>query len=485
MNQKFLRAVGLISFFSLAATFIVTNRSNPDPVQARPISSPVSSAPSATVKEPPPIKSQRPVVVKERLLGEQAKEAPGSRFNTELNIQGKLIYAFDNARYGAAGFAWPWNSYLVLRYFGKVDRREDERKITSYEVETPEHDFLYEPQFSPNGEYTLFKIGDPTSSFGTYHPYILHLKTQRLQPIPVARQGLSYRPTFWSRDSRYIAYIQGAISPPVGGATPAELHIYDMITGQERMIVKNDAVLGSVAWTPENTLLYSVLPDTRRSQSVQEGALAKTEENIAHVSPDIYEVPAAGGQPKLLIRNGFRPSVSPDGRRVAFVGATDPDKPQNPSSGYPFSQDSQLLLSSRTGKERIIIRPAQNNDYSILRWTSDSRYLIAITCTPKSDDIMQARITEFEISTMKERHITTIEYADKFRRELGDDASLFRPLTLSRDGTKLYFELLQFSTAGTHESGLFLKALSLGNGKVDTVARVGSVRRLDWHDESE
>lgn len=470
MRQKYRGAAVVIVLISIIATAIIAyaqlpkDESSPD----RPFG---EKAATATPVPPQPVKVNAP------LQGEQAKEAPGSRSNVERKYKGKLIYAFDTARYGAAGFAWPWSSYLVLQHMhGAIQDAGAGKKewtIASYEVETPIDTFLYEPQFSPDGEYVLFKVGNPFGSSGTYTPYLFNFITQKLQKVPVPHQRVGNRSILWSPDSRYIAYFQGAVAVPLrGGFLPSNLHIYSVETGKDRLIAGEEAVLNSVAWTPQNTLLYSVLPTSNPSSASKPAKGIETgDKDTLSTRPDIYEVPAAGGQPKLVVRDGYRPAVAPDGRWIAFFGSPDSDK----------STGEYLLLFNRTKQDRKAIQRRLDN-ISLLRWTPDSQYLIIITPVHKVNERVETRITEFNVSSGKERLIGVLEYGDKLVNS--DEARLaFRPLEVSNDGQFLFFELLGFGN-DLENNGLFLKAVDLRNGKIDTVARIGSVRRLDWHDES-
>jgi hypothetical protein len=390
----------------------------------------------------------RPVAVKSPLVGKQMKDARASWFAIQLGFQGRLVYAWDTAHYGPAGFSWPWDSYLVFRHFGESAGEARAAGNTtslvshpvSHQVDTPFQTFLFEPQFSPNGEHVLFKVGDPDSSFGTYVPYIWNLKTQQLRKVEAPNQSIGYRLILWSYNSRYIAYLRGATNIPFGGSVPAELHVYDVQTGTDRSIVKNEGIINSVAWASNDNLLFTVLSKLKKDQQAQNSRKSERDdvdsgEHIAPIQLDIYEAPAALGHPKLLIRHGYRPNVSPDGKWIAFFGSPDVDQSQKWSLDYFHSSwGTYLLLSDRIGKERKIIRREQGGRYSILRWMPDSQHLLVIKPSYKGEGTVEARITEFDVHTLKERHIAVIGYKDKFKMDTEEERALFRPLQVSKDG---------------------------------------------------
>lgn len=377
----------------------------------------------------------------------------------------------------------------MLRRFTKTRQEgaDQQRKdpVLSYPVSIPEYEFLFEPRFAPDGRHVLFLVGDRASVYGTFTLHILDIQTRKLTEVKTPHQSVGRRFIAWSPDSRYLAYIRGALPIPFGGYKPAELHVYDVQTGKDHFIVQNPGVVNSIGWTPENRLLYSLFPPPQQGSRGEPGSeKSSNEDGYPYAPPAVYEMSLARGQKKLILRDGYRPAPSPDGKWIAFFGSSAPDKaqPKNPLS--PFSAAGKyLLLLSRSGNKVRLVRRETSTRFSELLWAPDSSRLLIISRYRRKEGAVEARIVAYDVAREKERRVAAIAYKDRTESDNYEDDPLFRPLVLSNDGTTLFFSLAQSSIDDPGNHGLFLKAVTLADGKLSTLCRLGGIN-LDWHDAS-
>ena len=73
----------------------------------------------------------------------------------------------------------------------------------------------------------------------------------------------------------------------------------------------------------------------------------------------IYEISALGGEPRLIAADGVQPSVSPDGRNIAYIGAA----------------STQLFVMPGSGGEPHAIAPGFSANFKPL-WSPDSRLIV-------------------------------------------------------------------------------------------------------------
>jgi len=308
-------------------------------------------------------------------------------FNNQLGFKGELIYIFDNPRLKPDASRQIQKSYLTVRTFGQSRQEggsdQDATSSTLYEIQSPFGSFIYEPQFSTDGQYVLFKVGDPYNSFGTYQLCLWNLETRRLR---VVTGGLGYRTLAWSHDSRYFTYIHGAIRQPfVGGRSPAHLHLYDVQTSETQLVSENELIRDSVAWTTKGTLLYSVKSSS--PQQIPKRKLDKDGEaqmkNAVALYPDIYEMTAADGKTRLMTRDAYKPTPSPDGKWLAFFSsqspagtALQPVRPPSEKTSTEYARGPFLVLSNSIGEQRVLLRREPNPIASSLFLDPNSQRII-------------------------------------------------------------------------------------------------------------
>lgn len=228
------------------------------------------------------------------------------------------------------------------------------RSLTAYQG------FETAPSFSPDGTRLAFVWnGAQRENFDIYVKLVDDSTPLRLTTNPAP----DYSPV-WSPDGRFIAFLRAR-----GGsdAAEAEILVIPSLGGTERRVATaapgslNDPLLGWIAhlaWSHDGrSLIVSDADTSNRSRS-------------------LYEVSTITGEKRSLTRpppfsmGDGSPSVSPDGRILAFV--------RSPTIA---SSDIYLMaLASQSDAARLPRRVTVENGYLYNpMWTADGRELLYVT----------------------------------------------------------------------------------------------------------
>lgn len=377
--------------------------------------------------------------------------------------------------------------YLAVRRIGQPPMSGSADKIHHFIYEKEVSGLVFEPQFSPDGQTILFKLGWPYDN-GSYDVCLWNRKTQQLQLRLI--KGLTYGKLLWSPDGRYLAFDWGgnAEGDEGGGhmtAPPIELNIYDFKAKRSRVIAQSPTAK-SFAWTRQGTLLYSRMDEKAWLQDFEERQNAAISKPA--VRPDIYEVPAGGGVGKLVLRDGYDPAPSPDGTWIACFSssfpATKTTKAIVPNSGYHMDLpvQSYLCLYNRVNHTRKMIQ-AIGPYYPDLIWTPDSKGLIVVA----QDDNPAGHISALQIPEFKEKSVATLKATDT-PPLYHSGPTRFQPFQVSKDGSLLFLVVSEYTGQGESllDEMKSLKTVNLKTGQVSLLAKVydeeGSSLGFDWFD---
>lgn len=413
-----------------------------------------------------------PIIVRKPQVGSAATDKNGFRLGTALPFQGELVYAWDTGPlfYTGSGTEQPGQSFLTLHMLGGPPA-----KTSTYPVTIPKYLNIYGPLLSPDGNKLLFKVGDSlTSSWGTYRPVLLDLRTQKKQEVPAASQSVGDLTMRWSSDGRYLAYLEDGFEQAFGHYQTATLFIYDTQTGKTRKVVENDGVIDSFAWTTRDRLLYSAFPPG---------------EPPARPPADLYEFSTTTGKSVLLRHDAYRPVPSPDGKFVAFISVQNPDEKVKSKSAkklawrftYEYAVNKYLVLWSRRNNTTRLIRRETLPQFSDLRWQPDSQGLVLAGRRIENMHQDRVEIAQYSLATGQTRAITHLLYPDY--NHLDQSTPLFAPLTVSQDGKWLFYKLTQPYEAVKTNAGQFLRAVRLSDGKVVTLCFYPGHGDLDWREQ--
>ncbi len=166
----------------------------------------------------------------------------------------------------------------------------------------------------------------------------------------LTNDGHSHSPS-WSPDGRQILFIHDSAlgTKPAYRETkefeshhPIKLYVMDADGTNRRLLRRLEPVIYSATWSPDGkTLAISCLP---------EAAVNPSQTADQPTGAGLFLLPADGkGELRLLIRNAFTPSWSPNGKKIAFSVDYPRGKWSVHVANADGSHDVQLTDPSRTG----------------------------------------------------------------------------------------------------------------------------------------
>lgn len=344
-------------------------------------------------------------------------------------FRGKIVYTFAIYKKDVPSYlvvkdlrvkseqAIPVQSYLVHRI---IDEQEENSKFY----------IAFDPKFSPNGRFILFKYGNPYEETGSYHLYILDTSNNDL--VLATSKSLSYPDILWSPDGQYIAYVEGGdtkgnifrtIFDEETYLGPLTLHILDWRTGKDSVVVANDTIKHSFSWAAPHTL-YVGFMDGESQQKLSGYRKARTQANRTGTSvevdmlkaaalarPNVYQYNPDNNRLSLVIKNAYRPLPSPNRELIAFY-ASEPSALAFPLPPNWMENASHMSLSVKefSNAERTALRQ-QTGRYSQLIWGTGSNRLFSLTQIQPSPKA-RATVVSWDIAKSKSKLIATIEAND-------------------------------------------------------------------------
>lgn len=390
---------------------------------------------------------------------------------------GNIVFATDSSTYSAAGFTWPWQNTLQFN------------ATHAFQVETPKLNFIWEPQWFSDSS-VIFKFGNPNSSYTTYSLAQWDGKSSEAHTLAT---GLYWKVVLPSPNGRFLAYIRGGAEIPLrGGTTPSSLCTYDLQTQTEQTWPQGEPLPGTLSWTPNNTLLFSLTPNDEEKKALRANSATPPKT----WSPSIYEADPFTQAVAPRIDNAWRATVSPDDEWTAYYSFQDPTQPTTPDEvkTAPKEAASQeqkapmfLVVARRDGSQPQLVRPEPRGASPIF-WLPDSKsFLIcetrfaggsAANATEPPKSALQVAIDRYDLGSQKLSRVGAFRYIAPQGTNLTEDNTLYKPIKITRDGRYLVGQLLQFEAPP--DNGLMLHAFDLQTGKAENWARIGSVRGLDW-----
>lgn len=363
---------------------------------------------------------------------------------------GELVYGDYSRLRTAQGLRWVPLIKIVSVSKGRPNRAR------AYQVQgLGEADRVLDVQFSPNGRSVLFKTGFESSSYSTFQFHVWNRDTNTVRSGP---NDLLYRATAWAPNSRQVAYISGGVDLE-GNDTPRDplkLMVYDVATGKSRFVAQNPMVR-LFAWTPQNTLLYSVKREGEKNRSF---------------NADIYALGSNTLKPRLFLQNAWSPFVSKSGRIIAFVAwpeAEGSSSGQNQIGFYQYNRDT---------KQRELLRSSfSSTSFSGFQWgTNDTPiFLRTIQRSPQG----RAEVIKLDGNGNGKR-VALLSATDY--------EAIARPTTqpqiqaLPQSANALLVRLSEFSDgdATFYNEDVSLAAVDTNSGKVFRLVKIRNPNGLDW-----
>ena len=403
---------------------------------------------------------------------------------------GVLTYIANIAVSGQQGPINPF--YLVSRYTGNAARPVS----VVYRVMPRTMNVIFDVQIAPDGKQLLFKEGWPYEDQSTYRLYILNLTTKQVQPGPA--QDLVCRKTFWSPNSKKIAFIVGGnaegLEDSSTSSSATKLCIYNVSNGTTRLVASHPDAR-SIAWTAQNSLLYSLSANDRQSS----------------IRPSIYEAFSSTGKSSVVVPGGYAPAPSPDGKWIAFFGWPLDERlsPVATAMASAYSEKQGLYLYNRSTKERILISPDTMHDfaneipsilpYSLL-WMPNGKSLLVLRTrysglpafyTPDvkiGTGLGEALIQAYSVPGLATRHMTTIQAEDFEAVSRSYVYPEYQLLSVTNNGAWLIMKVHEYVSrkSGYPVETNKVQAINFQSGRILPLAQTkswaGSSLGLDWHE---
>ncbi|MGD1071230.1 MAG: hypothetical protein ABSB15_13900 [Bryobacteraceae bacterium] len=291
-------------------------------------------------REPEPITLHRPMIppMLERVVKKCLAKDPDDRWQSAADLKSQIEWVLEggsnaampapvlqhrrrNARLGWI-LAGVFAALLVAAAFALIHFRTASAPpaLARFEIPLPEltswgqADF---PVVSPDGSSILFPVNKRD---GSRTLYLRQMNSVKAVPIAGAAGVSANANGTWSPDSRSIAFVSAG-----------KLMRLDVLGGQAQTLATPAAV--APAWSPAGVILF-----TR-----------------GEVPFPLYQVPAAGGEPKGAGSgpSGFYPHFLPDGRSFLYQSYT-----TNGGEGlYAGSLDSKEVKRLTTGSSGVFVPP--------------------------------------------------------------------------------------------------------------------------------
>lgn len=164
---------------------------------------------------------------------------------------------------------------------------------------------IWDPQLSPDGRFVLLKIGylhQEADCFAFY--YLDRVSGQLYETDCLGR----YQPAQWSPDGKRFSYVTGVTYHGELDNGKTSICVYDLT---KHATISDIPVMGfpRYCWLGNDNL------------TLERPHLAREGRAVGSESPerDLYVHSLVTGRESLLIKDGYRPQASPDGRWLYFV----------------------------------------------------------------------------------------------------------------------------------------------------------------------
>ena len=243
----------------------------------------------------------------------------------------------------------------------------------------------FSPRWSPDGRRLAY-VASNGAAPQLYVKWMDSGASARITGLPDSPQGIA-----WSPSGRQIAYLMtvpddgaklgSAPAKPEGAKWGEPLEIIDKVTyradgaGYLKPGFDHIFVVDALGGAPRQLTFgaYSDGPPewTRDGRSILFGAVRKPDWELIALDSEIYRFDLESGAiTALTSRNGpdISPKVSPDGRRIAYLGFDDTKK--------GFDQ-ANLYVMGLDGSAAQRIAPSLDRGIDQIEWSADGRSIVA------------------------------------------------------------------------------------------------------------
>jgi Tol biopolymer transport system component len=227
----------------------------------------------------------------------------------------------------------------------------DRRRLTTTGPGASDRD----PAWSPDGATIAFNRFDSTSSGGAI--WLVNRDGGELRPLtPGAPRGTEQTGPSWSPDGRRIAFTRLVER---GDKEVAELVTIAVDGSDERVVhseaksIEESVYFLSPAWSPSGDRIMF-------GRDVLGGSAGDD------FRPTLHVVPAAGGQARRIVTNGWHGTWSPNGDRIAYVSVYERTRP----CGRDCAGMGEIFVANADGSGRVRLTTSLAED-TAPSWSGD------------------------------------------------------------------------------------------------------------------
>ncbi len=343
-------------------------------------------------KEPPPlaqIVSDCPAEL-QRIITKALAKKPDERYQTAGDLKNDLktlrrssetggaIEYLNATRTNAARLSTDENE--PTRTFENAGNRTADEKYLTYSIEVEKVKRRYRKQI-------IAAIGLLLAGSLAYFGY-LYFKPKRLVETAFNRTTFEKIPisgsvelTEISPDKKYLAYVARKSNHTT------QLVLRQMETGAEKEILPmGKSFVRDIKFSPDGKYLYYAFEYLE----------------AAVVQVDVFRVPL-GGEPEKVVENIARIfSVSPDGRKIAFV------RNEIPSS------ESKIIVSNLETKEEHSLTSVKDGEFQSVAFSPDNTKIVAFVSEPGGENTFNLIWIPIEGGELRKVSETAVRYGATF-----------------------------------------------------------------------
>lgn len=332
-------------------------------------------------------------------------------------------------------------------------------------------------QISADGQKALIVMGDFGINYATFTMYIWNITTNQVQKLNIP-QIVRYPIVKWSADMRYVAYIVGTDAsgnPDPFLANSVGLYVYDILEGKEKKVSVNDSLPGQFEWSGRD-LYYSA------TRKINRDRYQKPYDIYDH-TVDIHVYSTLGNADHVVLENAYRPSISPDGKRIVFFSSPNENSPFPTAGGWQMiPRAASLSIADVDGEERKRLNDEYMN-YPQVYWLDNER-ILSLKMTSISPD-QTLNIRTWNTKTGKFKTVAILKGHDYVSAGFSDPYTSFMTLGVNEENVMI----LSLELTGKDDSNPYsvisrtkrrLVNINVRTGEVKQIAESATVGIMAW-----